>query len=69
MACGVFASVLPVFIFFAYVIRFFSVFALLLFFCPCVSVSALLCLPSCLVFVGVVVFSFSLSDYEQKERA
>ena len=52
----------PFFIFFAFVFRFFSVFALLLSFCPCVSVSALLCLPSCLVFV----VAFSLTDYTQK---
>ena len=59
-ACGVFA----------FVFRFFSVFALLLSFCPCVSVSALLCLPSCLVFVGVLLgFLFPFRMYRQKERA
>ena len=51
-ACGVFA---PVFIFFAFL---FVLFVLLLSFCPCVSVSALLCLSSCLVFVGVLVLLF-----------
>ena len=46
-------------------------FAQLLSFCPCVSVSALLCLSSCLVFPFLLCFvvSFSLSDYTQKERA
>ena len=66
-ACCVFASIF----------RFFSVFALLLSLCPCVSVSALLCLSSCLVLsclvcscsLVVFVVSFSLSVYTQKERA
>ena len=58
MACGVFAFL-------------FVLFALLLSFCPCVSVSALLCLFSCLVFPFLLCFvvSFSLSVYTQKERA
>ena len=61
MTCCVFASVF----------RFFSVFVLLLSFCPCVCFPWLILLPALFVLVslGVFVFSFSLSDYTQKERA
>ena len=68
-ACCVFAFLLS-FCLCPFAFRFISL-LLLLSFCPCVSVSALLCLFSCLVFPFLFCFvvSFSLSDYTQKERA
>ena len=84
VACGAFVCVrclavlglvacLPLFLSFClspFAFRFISL-LLLLSFCPCVSVSALFCLSSCLVFPFLLCFvvSFSLTDYMQKERA
>ena len=60
-ACCVFASVF----------RFFSVFVLLLSFCPCVCSPLLVLLSALFVLVPLWVFvvSFSFTDYTQKERA
>ena len=62
----------PFFIFFSYVIRFFSVLASLCLFsgCPALLWLFFVVLLHCLCgSLGVVVVSFSLSDYTQKERA
>ena len=71
-ACCVFASVYPFFIFFAYVIRFFSVLDFLCLFsgCPSLLWLSFFVLLHCLCgSLGVVVgFSFSLSDKTKKER-
>ena len=68
MACGVFAPIFVLCLAFRPAFPLFVLFALVVFRCP-LDLSLL----SCFVFVAlcgcVVVVSFSLSDYTQKERA